>query len=162
MRSHSNTGEQVTDVTSSAQGSRKAPSDTASCTRASQHTGGQLPGRFEDFCLLRAQRQMLSSHCAAPCQHRPQQQHACTCSTYLVSFFPPFLKPTTKTKFIFSKHWIESVKAHFLQGNISAITNSSSWKPPCLSFSVQKGLHKSAALQLGCLCLLLSVNLQEN
>lgn len=139
--------EQVRDVTSSVQGSRKAPLTQQAAQELHSTSGGSCLEDSRPFCLLRAQRQMLLSHCAAPRQHRPQQWHACTCCTYLVPFFPPFFfKPTTKTRSLFSKQWIESVKAHFLQGNTSAITNSSSWKPPCLSFSVQKGLHKSAAL----------------
>lgn len=92
MRSYSNAWaeEQVTGVTSSVQGSRKVPLTQQAAQELHSTSGGSCLEDSRPFCLLRAQWQMLLSHCPAPRQHRPQQQHACTCSTYLVSFFPPF------------------------------------------------------------------------
>lgn len=141
-------------------GQQKGAPNAASCTRAAQHVGGQLPGRFKAFLssACPAADALISLRCTSSALPTTV---ACVHMLHLpCPFFSPlFFKPTTKTRSLFSKQWIESVKAHFLQGNTSAITNSSSWKPPCLSFSVQKGLHKSAALHLGCLSLLHSVNL---
>lgn len=160
MRSYSNAWaeEQVTGVTSSVQGSRKAPLTQLhkSCTARRGAAAWKIQGLFV-FCVpsgrcsyLTALHLVSIAHNSSMCAHAPLT---------LSLFFPPFFKPTTKTRSLFSKQWIESVKAHFLHGNTSASTNSSSWKPPCLSFSVQKGLHKLAALHLGCLCLLHSVSL---